>query len=285
MREQQHRAPPVLVPAVLPPVASRLVGQALNHDAAGAPTRALPGLDAIDRDLESGLQLLALPEIGLHAIGQRRPVQLDDALVGLPRLVLVDRKRQMAATEQGLDVAARRRGDLRVVVAGIAAHGAIVGAVREHQRHRAVAADLQAEGAVELQATGERRGENEELAQQASDRLGVVVPGQYLVDQIAEPDHPAAQRRALQLERAQQIVRDQASAHPLAPATPSAQTPREDALLRVQPVLRLVEHDRTGTVDHLGGNLLAAMRRQTMHEQRLRLRRFHQGDIDLVGRQ
>ncbi len=45
----------------------------------------------------------------------------------------------------------------------------------------------------------------------------------------------------------------------------SRQAPGQDALLGVQAVLGLVEHDRLRTVDHLGGHFLAAMRgRQCM---------------------
>src|SRR6186713_2137065 len=47
-----------------------------------------------------------------------------------------------------------------------------------------------------------------------------------------------------------------------------AEAPGEDALLGVQPVLGLVEHDRARAVHDLVGDLLAAMRRQAMHEDR-----------------
>src|SRR5690606_38926239 len=125
--EQQHGAPPVLGRALLAPDVLRLVGHALDHDAAGPPAQALAGLDSIDRDLESGLDLLALAEIGLHAVGQRRAAQLDDALVRLSRLVLVDREGQMALAEQRFDVAAGRRRHRGLLVARVAAHGAVVG--------------------------------------------------------------------------------------------------------------------------------------------------------------
>ena len=44
------------------------------------------------------------------------------------------------------------------------------------------------------------------------------------------------------------------------------QAPGEHALLRVQAVFRLVEHHRLRPVDHLVGDLLAAVRRQAVHE-------------------
>src|SRR5436309_823733 len=62
-----------------------------------------------------------------------------------------------------------------------------------------------------------------------------------------------------------------------------AQAPGEDALLRVQPVFRLVEHHRLRPVHDLTGDLLAAVRRQAMHEQCIRLGFRHQPDIDLVA--
>src|SRR6056297_2531162 len=49
------------------------------------------------------------------------------------------------------------------------------------------------------------------------------------------------------------------------------ETPAHDRLLRVQAVLGLVEDDRGGPVHDLGGDFLAAMRGQAVHEKRLRL--------------
>src|ERR1700676_1713819 len=59
-------------------------------------------------------------------------------------------------------------------------------------------------------------------------------------------------------------------------------TPRQNTLLRVQAILGLVEHHRLRAVDHLVGDLVAAMRRQAMHEQCVRFRQRHQLGIDLV---
>lgn len=49
-------------------------------------------------------------------------------------------------------------------------------------------------------------------------------------------------------------------------------TPGQNALLRVQAVFGLVKHDRLRAVDHLVGDLLAAMGGQAVHEQRVGLR-------------
>ena len=49
----------------------------------------------------------------------------------------------------------------------------------------------------------------------------------------------------------------------------AAEAPGEDALLRMQPVLGLVEDDRLRAVDDLVRDLLAAMGRQAMHEDRV----------------
>ena len=61
------------------------------------------------------------------------------------------------------------------------------------------------------------------------------------------------------------------------------QAPGQNALLCVQAVFRLVEHDRLRPVDHLVGDLVAAVGGQAMHEHRIRLRPRHQGGIDLVA--
>ena len=96
-------------------------------------------------------------------------------------------------------------GDGFRVEAGIAAHLAVVGAVGDQQPDRAVAADLQAEPPGELEAAGQRPGEHEQLAQQVGDRRRIVVRPEHVVDRVAQPDEPAAQLRALELEGAQQV--------------------------------------------------------------------------------
>ncbi len=58
---------------------------------------------------------------------------------------------------------------------------------------------------------------------------------------------------------------------------------RENRLLRVQPVLGLVEHDGPRAVEDTGGDFLAAVRRQAMHEERVRLGARHQRLVDLIA--
>ena len=133
------------------------------------------------------------------------------------------------------------------IEAGIAAHLAVVGAVGDQQPDGPVAADLQAEPAGELEAAGQRAGQHQELAQQVGDRRRIVVRLEHVVDRAAQPHEPAAQLRALELERAQQVDSGRLvvrQAHP-------GEAPFEDRLLHVQPVLGLVEHHRLRAVDHL----------------------------------
>src|SRR5580704_17812481 len=63
----------------------------------------------------------------------------------------------------------------------------------------------------------------------------------------------------------------------------SLQAPRQNPLLRVQPVLGLVEHHRLRAVDHLVGDLFAAMGRQAVHEDGAGLGACHQPRIDLIA--
>jgi hypothetical protein len=53
--------------------------------------------------------------------------------------------------------------------------------------------------------------------------------------------------------------------------TGDAEAPAHDRLLRMQAVFGLVEDHRMRAVHHLGGDLLAAMGGQAMHEQRVGL--------------
>src|SRR4051812_21148905 len=68
--------------------------------------------------------------------------------------------------------------------------------------------------------------------------------------------------------------------NPLSPSRDEA--PGENTFLGVQTVFRLVKHHRSWAIDHLVGDLLAPMRRQAMHEQRVRLRLRQQPRVDLV---
>src|SRR3977135_4618849 len=63
----------------------------------------------------------------------------------------------------------------------------------------------------------------------------------------------------------------------------AAQEPYEYSFLNVQTILRLIEDDRVQRVDDLIGHLLAAMRRQTVHESRMRLGELHERGVHLIG--
>src|SRR5580704_12074333 len=57
--------------------------------------------------------------------------------------------------------------------------------------------------------------------------------------------------------------------------------PDHHRLLRMQPVLGLIEHDRARSVEHVIGDFLAAMCRQAMHDERALARILHQRVVDL----
>src|SRR5690606_8092948 len=59
--------------------------------------------------------------------------------------------------------------------------------------------------------------------------------------------------------------------------------PAEDGLLDVQAVFGFVEYDRLRPVDHLLGNLVAPLGRQTMHEERPGRGVGKQSGVDLEG--
>src|SRR6202011_5657698 len=63
----------------------------------------------------------------------------------------------------------------------------------------------------------------------------------------------------------------------------ASQQPYEYSLLNVQTVFRLIEDNGVQRVDDLIGHLLAAMRGQTVHESRVRLRELHERGVHLVG--
>ena len=60
------------------------------------------------------------------------------------------------------------------------------------------------------------------------------------------------------------------------PAAAGGEQHQQQRLLAVQPVLGLIEDDRRGRLEDLGGDFLAAVRRQAVHEQRAGLGERHQ---------
>src|SRR4051812_25623237 len=72
-----------------------------------------------------------------------------------------------------------------------------------------------------------------------------------------------------------------ARAAPLSSGHFSEHQELEKRLLRVQPVLGLLPHYALRAIDHLGRDLLAAVRRQAVHEERIAFRRLHHLPVDL----
>src|SRR6185503_6716555 len=70
---------------------------------------------------------------------------------------------------------------------------------------------------------------------------------------------------------------------PFRPVSSPFETPGQYALLGMQSVLGLVEYDRLRTVDDLVRDLVATVRRQAMHEDRVGPGVLHQPGIDLIG--
>src|SRR5256712_3741885 len=66
-----------------------------------------------------------------------------------------------------------------------------------------------------------------------------------------------------------------------APSYPGEE-PGQDRLLRMQTVLRLIEDDGLGPVDHLVRDLESSMGRQAMHHDRILLRVIDECGVDLV---
>src|SRR2546430_5582243 len=66
-----------------------------------------------------------------------------------------------------------------------------------------------------------------------------------------------------------------------APSYPGEE-PGQDRILRMQTVLRLIEDNGLGPVDHLVGDLESSMGRKAMHHDRILLRVIDEGGVDLV---
>src|SRR3990170_5716300 len=60
-----------------------------------------------------------------------------------------------------------------------------------------------------------------------------------------------------------------------------SQQRHQDRLLKMETVLRLVIHDRARSIQHLVGDLFATVRRQTVHDEHIRLGPMDERRIDL----
>src|SRR6185437_296521 len=207
-------------PAILGGVAPRCVAlgrQPLDHQAAAAPARdAAIVRTACHRHFEPGLDLLGLAEIMMGAFGQRRTLQLDDALIAIGMLALVDGEGEMAGAQQARHriaetaCAGRRRLDRfrepLGIILRIAAYRAGAGHVGDQQADRPIAARLQGEDAVIFERARQSRGERDRLAQHQRHRFRIVVTLQYLIQYRAEPHETAAQPGPVDLKRLDKIV-------------------------------------------------------------------------------
>ena len=148
----------------------------------------------------------------------------------------------------------------------------------------AVGLGLQLEAALELQRGAEQHRQRRRLAEHAGDR---------------DPDSRGA-AEMVSIEAPRRTTRPRTSSGSTAkgrttssspsngaalmrPAAPQA--PGQDALLRVQPVLGLVEDHGLRSVHDLVRDLLAAMGGQAMHEDRVLVGHAHQRAVDLIGLQ
>ena len=141
-----------------------------------------------------------------------------------------------------------------------------VGRVEVDDDHldRPVGLGLQLEAALELQGRAEEHRERRSLAERAGHGIRIAVARQNGVDRGAEPHDPAAHVQRLDGEGQNDVVLSlerggRSCAY-------RSQAPGENALLRVEAVLGLVEDHRLRTVHDLVRHLLAAMGGQAMHE-------------------
>ena len=144
----------------------------------------------------------------MHAIGERRPGQLDDALIALGEIALIDGEGEMAGAQQAGNGGVARGRQARRIELGIAAQRSAAADIGDHQAHRPVAGGLQGEDALVFQGAGQQGRQPQHLGQEPGDRGGIVVAMQDLVGQRAQPRQTAPEALRFDLERQDQVVVD-----------------------------------------------------------------------------
>src|SRR6185437_8210053 len=108
---QHHRpAPGILLGLPGGRRGAAFLRQALEHDAAGAPSA---GRGASDGQLDARLDLLRLAEVMVRALAESGALELDDALVAVGMLALVDGEGDVAGAEEARHRAGERGGARR----------------------------------------------------------------------------------------------------------------------------------------------------------------------------
>ncbi len=319
-RREMPRARPVLVVlsgeqrvvflAFLGRAFAALARQFLQQQPARAPVGAEAALVVLrDGESDEGRQLLGLPEVVLGHRNERLPVDGDDALVGVRIAGRVDRHRHVALADQGALVAAPLcRGKIRMLLleGDVAAQLPRRDEIGHEEIQGTVGLRLQDELALALQRAAEHGRQRQRLAEEVAYGGWIVVPLEDVVDDGPEPHHAPDQIGIHRAEGQNQIIAHQRigrafrractrtvtlrfrHVHLLLrrrnnPASIDAEAPRQNGLLRMEPVFRLVPHDRLGSVDHRCRDLVAPVGGQAVHEDRVVRGLFHERLVDRVG--
>ena len=217
-------------------------------------------------------------------------LERDHALIARDIAALLDRQRQMAPAEK---LGSRRRCDqLRRVEARKCAQPVRRIEIDDEHVDDAVAARLQLQPAVELQRRAEQRRKRRRLAEERARQASDNHAGRESYRSTAEPHDAAAQiersrprraapdHRGLRRRPARTRLRARLEIrHP--PTVPKHQDNMPFCACR-----RFSASSKTtdcGPSITVIGDFLAAMRRQTMHEDCILCRRGHQLCIDLIG--
>ena len=291
-RHQHHRAPPWIVAIVGWRHNDIAIGDTLQHQPGSAPT-GLAGRffgNPVTGEHDGCVELLRLAKIMLCTLGQRFTFERDHALVAVHFLALVDREGEIAFTDQRAHRLAVGLVEPRFIETGIAAQVhrcrcAFVGiGIDDEQVDRTITLDLKAEDTVELERRGQRRGQRQRLAEQARDRVRIVMSRQDLVDQRPKPCHAAVQQRPIRtdpvyLEGLDEVVTAErvaikyvACGHALFPAPKVP--PRHQLRMLFCACRRFSASSQTtdcGPSMTAVGNFVATMGRKAVHENRVGL--------------